>query len=407
MNKHELKWFIIILIIFLAACIETDIYLPAFPDMITFFGVSESRIQQLLSWNFIGICLSGPLYGPISDTLGRRFPLLSALGLFLFGSLITIFVFDFELMLVGRFLQGLGAGGCFTLGSTVLFDVFRPKRAIAMTNNLNVILPVIMASAPLFGAYLNAVYGFRANFIVIVILVGISLLATFIFLPESLPLDKRQDFSLKKIKNSFLHALTCWPFIRLTIVVGLLFAGYLAFLSGIAVLFVVELGVSEKVFPYYQVFLLLSFVMASLLANSSIQRFGINNVKIFGLSLCVIGGMIFVIACLLKPNDPLWLTPGMILYSYGAGNLIGPCFGEAMEILPEIKGVTASLITSFRLLAAAVVVNVSSSYYDGTIMPLCYTVSLCIVIILGLLIVHHYSEVNRDTYQIGTQENEL
>ncbi len=105
MNRHEFKWFIIILIIFLAAGIETDIYLPAFPDMITFFGVSESRIQQLLSWNFIGICLSGPLYGPISDTVGRRWPLLAALGLFLLGSLITIFTSDFELMLVGRFLS--------------------------------------------------------------------------------------------------------------------------------------------------------------------------------------------------------------------------------------------------------------------------------------------------------------
>ena len=60
-NASEVRQLILIIIIFVAACIETDIYLPAFPDMMTAFQVSESTIQQILTWNFIGLCLSGPL----------------------------------------------------------------------------------------------------------------------------------------------------------------------------------------------------------------------------------------------------------------------------------------------------------------------------------------------------------
>ena len=83
MTKNKERYYLfLITIIFIAACIETDIYLPAFPDMMKFFAVSEGAIQGLLTWNFLGICLSGPFYGPISDAFGRKKPLLFALLLF-------------------------------------------------------------------------------------------------------------------------------------------------------------------------------------------------------------------------------------------------------------------------------------------------------------------------------------
>lgn len=120
MNLNGIKYLLLIIVIFIAACIETDIYLPAFPDMMLAFGVSEEVIQSLLTWNFVGICLAGPLYGPVSDSFGRKKPLIIALGLFLLGSLITVFAQTFEQMLLGRLLQGLGSGGCFTLGTAIL-----------------------------------------------------------------------------------------------------------------------------------------------------------------------------------------------------------------------------------------------------------------------------------------------
>src|SRR3990167_2056504 len=108
MGRTELRYLFFIIVIFVAACIETDIYLPAFPDMMTFFSATEGSIQSLLSWNFVGICISGPFYGPLSDAFGRKTPLLIALGMFFAGSLITLFAYNLDQMLWGRILQGLG-----------------------------------------------------------------------------------------------------------------------------------------------------------------------------------------------------------------------------------------------------------------------------------------------------------
>jgi MFS transporter, DHA1 family, multidrug resistance protein len=61
-------------LIHLSACIETDIYLPAFPDMMAFFETSEEIIQNILGWNFIGICIACPFYGPPSDAFAHEYP---------------------------------------------------------------------------------------------------------------------------------------------------------------------------------------------------------------------------------------------------------------------------------------------------------------------------------------------
>src|SRR5690349_13920675 len=111
MLSKEWKYIFLIISIFIAACVETDIYLPAFTDMMAYFAIPEDAIQGLLTWNFIGICLVGPIYGPLSDSLGRKKPLLFALGIFFLGSLLTLVAENFTLMLIGRVLQGLGSGG--------------------------------------------------------------------------------------------------------------------------------------------------------------------------------------------------------------------------------------------------------------------------------------------------------
>jgi len=389
MNKRdELKCLFLIIVVFVAACIETDIYLPAFPDMMVWFSASEGAIQSLLTWNFVGICISGPLYGPLSDAFGRKKPLIIALGMFLAGSMITLFAQTLDQMLWGRILQGLGSGGCFTLGTAIIFDVFQKNKAIAALNNLNTIIPLIMAAAPLIGGYLNHAFGFRSNFLAIAIFVLASLVICLFFFDESLAKEKRTSLHLRVVLADFKQAFCSLAFWQLTIVVSLLFAGYIAFLSGTAVLFVVEFGMSKVAFPFVQAVILAGWVIASLVLNRFIAKWGILNVKKTGIGLCVIGGLGLAIVTLIVPRDPYLLTGAMVLYAFGANWIIGLYFPEAMEILPAIKGITASLLTSARLLIAALVVGLASALYNATIYPIAIIVVGTIVIILPSLILY-------------------
>lgn len=392
MNKKELKYLILIFVVFIAACIETDIYLPAFPDMMRFFSASEGEIQSLLTWNFIGICLSGPFYGPISDAFGRKRPLMAALGMFLAGSLITLFAHSFDLMLWGRVLQGLGSGGCFTLGTAIIFDAFQDKKAIRAINQLNLTIPIIMAAAPMLGGYLNQAYGFRSNFLTIALFVFASFAVCWFFFDETLSKEKRRPFEMRKVMVDFKLALTSLPLWQMTLVVSLLFAGYITFVSSTAVLFVVEFGVSKQMFPFYQAAILGAWVVGSLTCSRALEKWGVFKLKIAGVVLIVVGGIGFAISAWVAPQNPLLQTCAMMLYAFGGNWMMGFYFPEGMEVLPEIKGVAASLITSARLLIAAMIVGAASALYDGTIFPV---VAVVVVIIAAILPIIYFYEKQR------------
>ena len=388
MRSRDFKYLLLILVIFTAACIETDIYLPAFPDMMTYFSASEAEIQSILTWNFIGICISGPLYGPISDAVGRKGPLLLTLGLFLLGSLITLFATQFNLMLWGRALQGLGSGGCFTLGTAIIFDAFRKEKAIHTVSQLNTIIPLIMAGAPLLGGYLNQVFGFRSNFLAITLLVLASFAICLFFFDETLPKEKRSPLSPKQIAKDFRQALLSLPFWQVTLVVSLAFAGYLSFLSTTAVLFVVDFGMSPSIFPLVQAAVLAGWVIASLLCSRAIKLWGIIRIKIVGTSLILLSGLGFIAAAIFAPESAFILTFFMVIYAFGANWTSGLYWAEVMEILPHIKGVTASLVTSGRLLITALVVALCSALYNETAYPLIAVILGVIVLTLPLIFLY-------------------
>lgn len=370
MSYKELKFLLLTIVIFIAACIETDIYLPAFPDMMAYFHVSADEIQGLLTWNFIGLCLSGPIYGPLSDSYGRKKPLLFALGLFFIGSLLTLLAHNFAIMLYGRILQGLGSGGCFTIGTAIIFDAFKEKAAVKAINYINTIVPFIMAGAPLLGGYLNYEYGFRSNFVAIALLVLASLLLTLFLFPETHPKEKRASLNLKKIARDFELALKCVPFWQCTWIVSLLFAGYIAFLSMSAVLFVEEFGVSKFAFPFFQGAVLSAWLIGSLSCHFFIKNWGPLTLKKAGTLLLIGGTALFIVVSFLAPTNPYLFTFAMMLYTVGFNWTQGLYFPEAMETLPEIKGVTASLLTSTRLLISAAVVGITSFFYNDTIYPM-------------------------------------
>lgn len=386
MISKENKYLFLIITIFIGACIETDIFLPAMVDMMNVFAVSEDAIQGLLTWNFVGICLSCPLYGPIADSFGRRKPLLVALGLFFIGSLMTLYTTDFSTMLIGRALQGLGSGGCFTIGTAIIFDFFPQERAMIALNKINSIVPFIMALAPMLGGYLNGAFGFRSNFIAIAILVFISLSAALFFFKETLPKERRIPFNGKTIVHDFKLVMSSIPFWQTTLSFCLIFSAYIAFLSTISVLYVTELGVHKQSIPYFQAALLGSWLIANLLFKRLIQYQGIRNIKMAGISLLALGGIGFFITAVFLPKNPYLQTVMMSIYAFGANWINGIYFPEGMSFFPDKKGTAASIMTCARLLLSALVVFTVSVLYDGTVYPIMFAITTITVIVTGMLL---------------------
>jgi len=309
------------------------------------------------------------------------------------GSIGTVFTDSIHWMLAFRVLQGLGCGGCFTIGTAIIFDKFHHEQAMKVINDLNCVIPVVMAGAPMLGGYLNIHYGFRSNFTVVAVFSLITLCITAFFLEESLSADKRAPFALRKILKDFWRVLCCFRFWAPTILVSCIFAGYLCYVSYSALLFVNDYGVSRAHYPMYQASVLIAFVCASLSANRMISTIGVEKMKRYGLSLLGIGGASFMIVGSLWPEQYNLFHIGMVFYSFGAGWLIGPYFTESMEALPDIKGITASLVTSFRLLFTALFISIVSTYYLGSPKPM--ILGFIFLFVLGSVTAFFYRRIEK------------
>ena len=67
-KAYDVLLFALVTIMYVALCAEADMYVPAFPKMIDYFGVAENKIQLILSINFGGLCIASFLSGPLSDS---------------------------------------------------------------------------------------------------------------------------------------------------------------------------------------------------------------------------------------------------------------------------------------------------------------------------------------------------
>ena len=393
--SHEGKWFRFLMVfIFLGAAMETDIYLPTFPDILSDFNTNAVMVQRILSYNFIGICLGSLLYGPISDHFGRRKVLIFGFSIFLTASIGCIFSKSIEQLLAFRLLQGFGSSACVIVGTAMIFDLFEEESAAKLISDLNTLVVSLMAFAPLIGGWISLHMGYKANFVFIAVLVLISALKCFLFLPESLAVNKRKKLAPKRILSDYKTVLSSTEFWYNTLVSSLILGAYMIYVSNMSLLYIDKLGVSPKQFPFYQMATLGTFVLVSLNNSRLIDKFGVEKLKATGLGLIFANTLIFFISPSNLLDSPVFLTATMCLFSIGAGLSIGLFFAKSMQVFPELTGIAASLVTAIRLFIVSAAIDIGSNAYKGTSQSVVQIMTL-VVLVLAILWLANYVHMKK------------
>ncbi|RSD31821.1 multidrug effflux MFS transporter [Vibrio pectenicida] len=388
--SHQGKWFrFLMVLIFLAASMETDIYLPTFPDILKDLNTNAVMVQRIISYNFIGICLGSLIYGPLSDHFGRRTIMMFGFFIFLMASIGCVFAQTIDQLLAFRLLQGFGSSACLIVGTTMIFDLFEEESATKLVADLNTLTVSVMAFAPLIGGWISIHMGYHANFVFIAILVLISAIKCFLFIPESLPSSKRKKMIPKRVIIDYKMVLSSYSFWYSTLITSLILAGYMVFVSNMSLLYVDHLKVKPEHFPFHQMATLGTFALISFINGPLIDRFGIERLKSSGLSLMFIAMAVFWFVPNTMLSSPSFLTSIMCLFSVGAALSIGLFFSESMQVFPDMTGVAASLVTSIRLVIVAIAIDLASNFYDGSAQSVVYAVTSAVMGIAILALLHN------------------
>jgi MFS family permease len=127
LTHREVLWVIFgIILAMLLSALDQTIVVTAMPTIGHELGDVSS-----LPWVITAYLLSStavtPLYGKVSDIIGRRITLLFAIAVFVLGSLACALAPSMLILILARGLQGLGGGGLISLAQTIIADIVSPK----------------------------------------------------------------------------------------------------------------------------------------------------------------------------------------------------------------------------------------------------------------------------------------
>lgn len=394
----EIFFLIIVAIMYGTVCMETDIYVPAFPDMKSFFLVGSDTIQQILSYNFVGICLGSLLFGPLSDSYGRKRILLLGLILFSVSSWCCCILNNFNEFIFCRFLQGIGAAAPMVITFAILLEKYEPKKVAQLCGAVNIYITGVMAAAPILGSYLNIHFGWKANFILIAIFATFSFIGSSLFITETLLHKNRIQFSALSIVKNYRKVLTSFPYMAGSFVCYLMFAGAMVFTANLSLIFIEYLGVSKSSYAFYQASPSTAFAVFSLLSILIIERFGIHNTKHVGVIITFVGTALFMLIAVISPS-PFLICGAMVVYAIGI-TLAAPIYGmESANVFPEIRGIAAGMSNALRYIIIASLVGIGSFTFDGSIKPVALLLgvsTVCVVLLTILLIAIKQNQLSQN-----------
>lgn len=343
------------LIFILAAIIalgplSIDLYLPAMPSMVAFFGTEVSSVQLTLSSYLLGFALFHLVCGPLSDRYGRKPVLLGGLALYVVMSACCAMASTVEELIVFRFFQAMGACCAPTLGRAIVRDVYPPQdavKALAYVSSLMAIAPVV---APSLGGFLITYVDWRFLFWLLVFFGVVAMLLTQFCVPESLP--EKQSLKLTKIFANYAALLRHRLYIGSVLTSAFLYSGTFAFLSGISFILIDFLGVKPAYFGAYFLFIVAGYITGNLFTARVAHRWAPVNLFRVGLSLSLVAAASLTFICLMQWYVPVLMVLPVFFMTLSIGLVLPQATALALMPFPHMAA-TASAFMGFAQMAIA------------------------------------------------------
>ena len=352
--------------------LSIDAMLPALQEIGADLGVQRRNDAQLvISALFLGLAVGQTIYGPISDSTGRKPPIYIGFALFILGCLLSAAATNFPTMLAGRFLQGLGAAGPRIVAIAMVRDGYEGRAMARIMSLVMAVFVLVPALAPGVGQGILLVAHWRAIFGVLLGLALVSLIWFAFRQPETLAAGRRAPFSVLRIGHAIHETCTHRTSLGYTVAAGLIFGAFIGFLNSAQQIFQGQYGLG-KLFPLYFAVLALSIGSASLVNSRLVMRFGMR--RLSGLALSALSGLslaFFGVAWAAAGDPPLWALMAYLMASFFCiGILFGNFNALAMDPLGHIAGVAASVVGSLTTFISLLLGMAVGLAYDGTVLPL-------------------------------------
>ena len=364
-----------------------DMYLPALPKIADDLSVSSSVAQLTLTGTLAGLALGQLIVGPLSDSLGRRRPLMAGIVLHILASLLCLFAPNIAVLGVARGLQGMGAAAAMVVAIAVVGDLYAESVAATVISRLMLVLGVAPVVAPSLGAAVLLKASWHWVFAVLVVLAGGLLLLAALALPETLPIAHRRPLKVRSIAATYVEVLRDVRFDILVLVAALGMSGLFAYIAGASFVLQGHYGLDQQAFALVFGAGAVALIGATQFNVVLLRRFAPQMIVLWALAAAVLAGVVFVglsfehIGGLFGFVVPVWA----ILAAMGL--VIPNAPAVALSRHPDAAGTAAAVLGAAQFgLGAAVAPLVGVLGNDEIALALVMTTGM-VIALLALLAV--------------------
>lgn len=228
--------------------LATDLYLPAFPAIADDLGSTEAQIQLTLTAIMLGMAVGQLVIGPLSDSWGRRRPLLVGVAVFALASLACMVVPSAGVFAGLRFVQGVAGAAGAVISRAVVRDMFEGDDAARFFSRLMLVTGLAPLLGPVLGGQLLRVGPWQLSFAVLAAVAVTSWVVVFFGLPESLPARMRRPLRAGSLARTVAGLLRDVRFMGPALTLGLAFGAMFTYISSFSFVSQNELGATAQQF---------------------------------------------------------------------------------------------------------------------------------------------------------------
>jgi MFS transporter, DHA1 family, multidrug resistance protein len=377
MTKQKLKTsfpeFVTLMALYVALmAMSIDMILPALSLMgQEFHIIDENQTQYVIGILFLGFTIGQIIYGPAADSFGRKPTIYVGLVIFAFGSILCLSAKSFEMILLGRFLQGFGAASPRIVSIAIIRDLYKGRemaRVMSFIMTIFIIIPVI---APSIGQAILLVANWHIMFFVFLFSSIIAMIWTFFRLPETLKPEDIRPFKPSAIWQDFLKILNNKTTIIYAICAGLVFGAMIGYLTSSRQIFQDYFKVGE-LFPIYFGISALSIGISSILNSMIVRHYGMKLICHHTLIIMInIAALFLAISIFQHHQIALWqfMTFALITF-FCLGMLFGNLNALAMEPMGHLAGTASAIIGCLSSGTSAIIGTIIGQAYNNTLTPM-------------------------------------
>lgn len=360
-----------------------DTIFPGFPDIARAFHASPDAVQQTVSVYLFTYAVMSLLHGPLSDALGRKPVIAAGMALYALASIGAALATSLPILLVWRALQGVCAGAGIVIARAVVRDVYEGALAQKMMSRMMMVFGIAPAVAPIVGAWLLGIDGWRGIFYALALFAAALCVITLLAMRESHSRELRTPLRARSLVSIYRRIIADRPFWPLAASATTNFSSLFLYIVSAPVFVLDLLHRSSQGFPWLFVPIIGGITTGSWFSGRMAGRHSAASTVGLAYLLMMIAAVANLALAVLLPRPQVpWSVMPMFVQGLGVGLAFPTLTLLLLDRFPAQRGAASSMQTFISLLFNAILA--------GVIAPLLYNSALTLAIGSAALVLVGY-----------------